>query len=210
MLLYALAAGVGWLAGESVRLGRKLGQRGLPLPPPQPFTHAPEWPQIPSYLGVLVYKLNEAQSDLARYQAALDEAKRRFDALDQAGAPAETIRQAGAEAQDLAARVEDAERRIAEYEGQLEDLAESGEEPEAPPPVYRGVPIPPALPPPLPWPRSLPGERPIVSSLVPSGMPVGPAISVAAERTVWPAGTARSTVSLPFNPASGQISFTGT
>lgn len=202
-----------------------LGQRGLPLPPPQPFSEAPDWPQIPSFLGILIYKLNQAQADLARYRAQAHEAERRFDALEEANAPAEALREAGAEAQDLRARMEDAERRIDEYEGQLEDLAKSGEEAPAPPPVYQGVPIPPALPPPpLPWPQSLPEERtPIVSAtfpgqrgmLAPSGMPrpgtVGPAVSVAAE-TAMPAATApvRRTVGVPLAPAGGGIAFTGT
>lgn len=225
MLLYLLGAGVaGWLAGESVRRGRTLGQRGLPLPPPQPFTESPDWPQTPTFLGILIYKLNQARADLDRYRIWAHEADRRFDALEEANAPAEALREAGAEAQDLRAAMEDAERRIDEYEGQLKDLAASGEEAPAPPPVYQGVPIPPAVPPPLPWPRSLPEERtPIVSApfpgqrgmLVQSGMPrpgtVGPAVSIAAETaTSAPMGPVRRTVTVPFPPAGGGIAFTGT
>jgi len=211
--------------GTTIPFGT-LGQRGIPIPPPQPFTEAPDWPQIPTMLGILVFKLKQAQTDLLRYQAMFQEAEQRFDALDQANASAETLREAGAVAQDLSARVEDAEERVERYEGELEDLAAAGEEPMAPPPVYQGVPIPPFVPP-LPWPKSLPQERePIVTapfrgaaaapmSLAPSGMPrpgtVGPAVSVAAEtaKLPTPSTPTRRTVSVPFAPSGGGMTFTG-
>ena len=200
------AAAAGWLAGESIRQRRSLGQRTLPIPPPQPFTETPDWPHIPTFLGILIYKLEQARADLARYQDELAEAERRFDALEAAGASAEAVRQAGAEAQDLAARIEDAERRIGEYEEQLRDLERAGEEPLAPPPLYRGVPIPPSVPVPLlPWPRILPPERQPIASL--------PGVSTVTEgariqASTMPAGRA---VRLPVFPgATAAIPFSGT
>ena len=196
------AAAAGWLAGESIRQRRSLGQRTLPIPPPQPFTETPDWPHIPTFLGILIYKLEQARADLARYQAELEEAERRFDALETAGASAEAIREAGAEAQDLAARLEDAKRRIESYEGQLRELERAGEEPPAPPPVYRGVPIPPSVPAPLlPWPKALPLERQPIASAVSEGARI--------QASTLPAGRALTLPVFGQAPAAG-IPFPGT
>lgn len=62
---------------------------------------------------------------------------------------------------------------------------------------------------------TIPGPQPVPTSMIPTGMPkpgaVGPAVSVAQETARGPTPTmpARRTVSVPFTPAGGGMTFTG-
>jgi len=218
------AALAGWLAGESFRRRRALGQRpSMPVPPP-----IETWMLGPDV--DLVHALREAEQQLARYRAMVQEAERRFDALELSNAPDETLREAGADVQDLRANVANTEQKIEQLERAIESLERyrTPSEEKQPEPTPPSVPIGmrpgtvarlPANGVPFQSPAAGPGPAMVTAAALPTGgaaMAV-PSVSMIQEtaapmRPSVPSG-GRSGISVPLTAApagGGMVAFPGT
>lgn len=226
MLLFALGAGaVGWLAGESVRRGRRLGQRGSPTPPvPPPLAECLK----------LIAEADETQKAFFEQADKRRKAIERIEEIDRylmakpgitTGPEFEEFKRMAQEKRNLVEEAETLKNIMDALERGWRDLWRQYHEKCGPRSAPTGMLVPGIQTRFAYGPADVATQGPhaaetmvvrsLRASFVPTGMPkpgtVGPAVSVATEAVRMPTPTppSRRTLSVPFAPTAVPMAYTG-
>ena len=203
------AAAVGWLAGESIRRGRSLGQRGLPgpvpLPPGESFTRCQKLlAEIDQTLKAALENYQKARELSERAKAiqlelgahpgwrtgpGFEDLRRRFEEMQSLMRDAQTHNNAG---QALERGWRDLWE---EYRRECEPRAQGMLAPPRAPMTSQMIAL-------------TPSASPVSQTVAPA---VGPEVSMIQEATLQPAATPRPRISVPLPAGGGMaIPFSGT